>query len=145
MTGVPYLCPACLTELPAGYPYDHVAIDQALAGNRQVFSAMDDDERREVIQYGRRTGMTDFAISARLHRSLAFIRAVASGTPPARQPAKGAHDADIRELWARGLSDRAIAARLGFDVSNVRRTRTRLQLPANYSAIGQPVRHLEAA
>ena len=26
------LCPACLTELPADYPYDHVAIDQALAG-----------------------------------------------------------------------------------------------------------------
>lgn len=139
------LCPRCLAELPAGYPYDHVAIDQALAGNRKVFSAMDDDERREVIQYARRTGMTDFAISARLHRSLASIRAIASDTPPARQPTKGVHDADIRELWTRGLSDRAIAARLGLGVSNVRRTRTRLQLPANYTTIGQPVRHLEAA
>jgi hypothetical protein len=140
------MCPNCLAELPAGYPYDHVAIDQALAGNRAVFDAMDDGERREVVEYARRIGMSDFAISTRLRCSVATVRNIAgAGKPPARQPAKGVHDTDVRELWSRGLSDRAIAARLGLFASNVYRIRTRLRLPANYTTTGQPIHHLEAA
>jgi hypothetical protein len=105
-----------------------------------------DDERREVLEYARRIGMSDFAISTRLRCSVATVRNIAGAeTPPARQPAKRVHDADVRELWSRGLSDRAIAARLGLFASNVYRIRVRLRLPANYTTTGQPIHRLEAA
>jgi hypothetical protein len=60
---IPTICPACCQELPPGYPYDHVAIDQALAGHRRVYG----DELTEAIRVAARRGLTHFDISRRLH------------------------------------------------------------------------------
>jgi hypothetical protein len=73
---IPTICPACCQELPPGYPYDHVAIDQALAGRRLLHG----DELAEAIRVAARRGLTHFDISRRLHVGYTTIDA-ALGLP----------------------------------------------------------------
>jgi hypothetical protein len=74
---IPTICPACCQELPPGYPYDHVAIDQALAGQRLLHG----DDLPEAIRVGRRRGLSHMDIAAALHCGHSTVAAVL-GLPP---------------------------------------------------------------
>lgn len=68
------LCPYCLDELPDDYPYDHVAIDLALAGNARIHG----DERYEAVRVGLARGMSPDAIGKRLHLDRSVVRQLAA-------------------------------------------------------------------
>jgi hypothetical protein len=130
------LCPKCLNVLPDDYPFDHVAIDRALAGDTSVLRGMDLAERRELVQTARRSGMTEYAIAARLNRSAGEIRRWFDGPRP-RSPRTTAFDHAVRALYeAERLSDPAIARRLGVSKNAVLVSRRRQHLPALYASYG---------
>lgn len=139
MTGLPDLCPRCLTELPADYPYDHVAIDYALAGNHAVFTAMGQAERREVVRAGRALGLSDNIIAVRLGRNRTDIRRLMSGTIKNRtSPERLAQiDQQVRQLWEQQLTDSAISRHIGVRAEQVVRSRYRQNLPALYGPGGK--------
>jgi hypothetical protein len=128
------LCPACLAVLPDGYQSDHVAIDLALAGNTAVLKRMPRPERRDLVTWGRRQGMTDSEIAARVHRSVGEIRNWFTDPVPAYR----AHidDDAVHQLWQEGLSDRQIAERLGAGHNAVLLSRRRQHLPALFTSGG---------
>ena len=135
----PTLCPQCLNVLPDGYPFDHVAIDRALAGDTSVLAAMPPAERRELVLDGRRRGLEDWEIAALVHRSTARVRrwvANETGRRPGRPSA--IDDAAVRRLWQAGLSDRAIAGELGAGRNAVFLSRRRQGLEALFTSGGQP-------
>lgn len=122
------LCPACCQDLPPGYPYDHVAIDQALAGQRTLHG----DELREAIRVAARRGLTHHEISKRLHVGYTTIDAVLAIKP---EPVDDA----VKRLHAAGKDDYAIAIALGLDRRKaVQNARARLGLPALYGPGGRP-------
>jgi hypothetical protein len=54
------LCPKCLNVLPEDYPFDHVAIDRALAGDHTVIRGMPLAERREIVRIAETRGLTTY-------------------------------------------------------------------------------------
>jgi hypothetical protein len=124
---IPTICPACCQELPPGYPYDHVAIDQALAGRRLLHG----DELAEAIRVAARRGLTHFGISRRLHVGYTTIDA-ALGLKP--EPVDDA----VKRLHAAGKDDYAIAIALNLGSRKaVQNARNRLGLPALYGPGGR--------
>jgi len=59
LTALPEFCPQCLTPLPSGYPFDHVAIDRALTGDSSVLRQMREVELAEAFRVGRARGMSE--------------------------------------------------------------------------------------
>jgi hypothetical protein len=135
---MPELCAACLTELPAGYPYDHVAIDLALTGRRDLFKAMTAGERREVVLTGLARGLTLNIITTRLNWTYGRIQELLPADHPLsvtrQQPDL---EQAIRELWAADLKDIEISLRIGQHVSVVGKVRKRLCLPAKFGPGGR--------
>lgn len=133
MNDVINLCPNCLTELPDDYPYDHVAIDYALDGQPGLFRAMDREERREVLLEGRRHGISDQALATRFGISWRRVQLLADPHwTDGRRNRPHPHDDLVRALWKQGLSDRAIAPRIGLSHAAITVIRKRLGLPAHY-------------
>lgn len=129
------LCPKCLASLPDGYEFDHVAIDYALAGNTAVLKRMPRTERRELVAWGRRLGLTDNVIAERVHRSTAEIHNWLVDQTP-RPPRSAAIDPEVKALWEQGLADRQIAARLSVGKSTVFQSRRRQGLAALFLSGG---------
>lgn len=100
------LCPACLTELPADYPYDHVAIDQALAGRR--IKLANDAERGEAVRIGVAHGMTLNQVALRLRIAHSVARQV-PGLADIQAARREQLDAQVTRLVAAGHSAYAIA------------------------------------
>lgn len=134
---LPEFCPSCLDELPDGYPFDHVAIDRALAGDSAIFGRMAADERRETITVGRRRGMTDSAIAVAINRSLEQVHRIMGEATRTSTGPKPKHDALVLKYWQHGLSDHQIAFRLGIARSTVGRTRARQGLAPHYTPAHQ--------
>lgn len=110
------ICPACLVELPADYPFDHVAIDRAIAGDRAVFRALPEDEQREAVvtALARGTSLRDLAES--LNLLIPHLQALLPDEHPESAASESARtERLIRELWAQGLQDVTIAARTGLN------------------------------
>lgn len=130
---VPDLCPSCLTELPPDYPFDHVAIDLALAGNTAVLERMPRAERVEMVRVAYARGLTESQVGLRVHRSITEIR---RWLAPRKERVRGSkHDATVRELWEQDLTDRQIASRIGKTKTMVFYARKRLKLPARHLPI----------
>lgn len=81
------MCPACLADLPAGYPYDHVAIDEALGCHpdwaRPLYRALTVDERGELVRVALSRGFTINALTRRFGQSCARLRQLAALPAPA--------------------------------------------------------------
>lgn len=123
------ICPACLTELPAGYPYDHVAIDRAGRGDRNLFTTMPTAERREVVIAALARGVRLTDLARTLNWTYTSLQSLLPDDHPesTRSHAERA-DRQVRELWEQGLQDVTIAARTGLNPSTVGRVRKRLGL-----------------
>lgn len=127
---VPTLCPACLTELPASYPYDHVAIDRAAGGDRTAFAAMSAGEKREVVVTGLAHGAALLDLSILLSWPYNRLQEVLPDGHPASRASQVAEvERLIRDLWEQNLLDVTIAARTGLNPSKIGRIRKRLGLP----------------
>lgn len=124
------LCPSCLDELPAGYPYDHVLIDRALAGNRAAWFAMNDDERGETVRVGLAHGRTYTQLSNLLRRSATDLSRYAGDATPT-------FDAQVKTLYTKGRNDTEIGLALGVHRRTVQTSRSRQQLPALYGPAGR--------
>jgi hypothetical protein len=130
------LCPACLRELADNYPYDHVAIDRALAGQPELFTAMTHAEQREAVLTGLERGMSITLLAKRLHCRGGYLRELLPADHPesvenARQrraAERAALDTTIRTLWAEGIPDTDIALRTGHSVYVIADARRRLAL-----------------
>lgn len=139
-------CPGCLTVLPDGYEFDHVAIDRALAGDTSVLAAMPPTERRELVLEGLRRGLREYEIAALMRRSFSEIKRWLTDTRPCRRDQlTAARDAAVRELHREGLSDNAIAKRLGIRKNAVFISRHRQGLPALFNSYGPIRREATAA
>lgn len=135
---MPDLCAACLTELPAGYPYDHVAIDLALTGRRDLFEAMDAGERREVVLTGLGRKVSLWEISRRLDWPYGHLQELLPEDHPLSATRRQAClERQIREMWADDLKDVEIALRLGQHASVIGRVRKRLCLPSKFGPGGR--------
>lgn len=128
---LPELCPACLTELPDEYPYDHVRIDRAIAGNPALFRSMADDEQREVVTAGRRQGMTNYAIAVRIGSTSVYIATLMDEDITAEL------NQSVAELHAKGLNDLAISLHVGCHRGVVAKVRQRLGLETLYGPGGR--------
>src|SRR5687768_11286343 len=103
----PTLCPACLTELPADYPYDHVAIDAALGRRPDLFRRMDRDEKTETVLTGLSRGMSVNRIALWFGWANADLRLLLPADHPVRAEAGNDLEQMVRELWERDLPDSA--------------------------------------
>lgn len=129
-TGELRLCPACLTGMPADYPHDHVEIDRAAAGDRDLFARMDLGRRRETVIVALARGASLHDLSSRLRWPYPALR----GYLPDEHPQSAVSEAAAVEplvlaMWQKGRSDIAIAARVGCDPRNVGKIRQALGLP----------------
>jgi len=123
------ICPACLSELPDDYPYDHVAIDRAVAGDRPLFVAMSTEERSEVVSTGLSRGATLLDLVNLLSWPFGQLQAVLPDEHPESTASRNARvEQQVRQLWAQGLRDVTISARTGLNPSKVGRVRKRLGL-----------------
>jgi hypothetical protein len=125
------LCPSCLTELPVGYAFDHVAIDRVLAGAaRDLFAAMTADERREVVLAGLSRGMTLMSLRDLLSWGYQHLQALLPDEhPDSKRSADARLERRIRQLWSQGITDAVIATELGCEPSKIGRFRRRMGLP----------------
>jgi hypothetical protein len=130
------LCPACLTELPDNYPYDHVVFDRALNGQPQLFDQMRTRERRELILISLSRSMPITELAHRLGRDVSKLRALLPAEHPEsltnfrhrRATERTQLDNTVRALWDRGLSDTDIALRTGYSAYVIGDIRRRLGL-----------------
>jgi Helix-turn-helix domain len=125
------LCPGCLTELPPGYPHDHVLFDQALTKRPDLYKTMTVDERAELVRAGLARGMTVDQIARHFHTSTSTIRNLAGGDVPV------ALDQQIRRLYHRGHTDYEISLALDVSRSTVQRSREKQGLPPMYGPGGR--------
>lgn len=136
---VPDLCPACCTELPADYPFDHVAIDLALDDQPALFRQMTRPERAELILVALSRGMNINQIALRFGRTHIEITAL---TPVHLRPAGRAQqtaelEQQIRQLWEQGLNDIQISLRTGRARGTVSKVRERMDLAAHFGPGGR--------
>lgn len=139
----PDLCPHCLDELPADYPYDHVAVDKAVAGDTRIFRAMTRDEQREVIRTGRARGLTITALSVKLGRSTTDLHDLMGEPVGEDDDERRALNERITQLWQAQLTDADIGLRTGLHPGSVQKIRTRLKLPAHRGPGGRLRRGLQ--
>jgi hypothetical protein len=128
---LPDLCPGCLAELPADYPFDHVRIDRALAGGRAMFRSMEADEQREVIRTGRERGLSDSAMARAFGLSHTGIHTLMG------DERRTEVDDQVRVLWESEFNDSVIGMRLGIHPGTVNKIRTRLGLASLYGPGGR--------
>jgi hypothetical protein len=129
MSEDPYLCPSCLAELPGDYPFDHVAIDRAVHGDRSLFAAMGTGERCEVILTALVRGTGLLELSTLLNWPIANLQELLpDGHPLSRAAEQSQLENVIRAMWARGATDVVISARTGWNPSKIGRIRKRLGL-----------------
>jgi hypothetical protein len=124
------VCPACLMQLPDGYPYDHVAIDRVLSGDRILFAAMSRAEKQQVVITGlaRRRSLRD--LTDQLTWPYAALQTLLPDEHPQSKAAESTRvEAQITELWHRRLSDVEICIRTGLNPGKIGRIRKRLGLP----------------
>ena len=132
------LCPACLTELPADYSFDHVAIDLALSHQPQRFRAMGPAERTEVVVTGLARGRTLIALADRLGWPYNRLQQLLPDDHPHSQTVQRAVlEQRVRELWLQQLSDSAIAMHTGQNASAVGKIRKDLGLPSRFGPGGR--------
>jgi hypothetical protein len=134
------LCPACLAELPADYPFDHVLIDRALSSQPHLFRTMSHSERTEVVLTGLARGRSLNGLAVGLSWPFAHIQALLPDEHP--QSAKSQREAlekRVAELWSQGQSDSTIALRTGKNAAVIGRVRKDLGLA---SLFGPGGRHL---
>lgn len=81
----PTLCPHCLTELPADYPYDHVAIDLALTTRPHLYTTMRRHEKHETVRTALERGWTLTDLSRHLNRGYNTIKIAAQPPQPIRR------------------------------------------------------------
>jgi hypothetical protein len=138
------LCPACLTELPADYPFDHVAIDQALSTRPRLFTTMDAAERAETLRVGTDRGMGLVDLARQFGADRHDIRALIplDVVPQAERSAK--LEAAVKAGWEKGLSDSAIAMTSGSHVGSIAKVRRRLGLESLYGPGGRPKNRVPA-
>lgn len=130
-----YLCPACLTELPDDYPFDHVAFDRALRGDRDLFAAMDTTTRGEVVATGLARGLTLMHISRALNWPYNRLEELLAGDPGGE---RARQEELIRQLWEQDLNDTAIAERIApLTASSVQKIRCRMGLPSKFGPRGR--------
>ena len=123
------ICPACLIELPAGYPFDHVAIDRAAGGDRALFVDMPSDLRREVVITALARGSSLYDLMQILNWPYSSLQSVLPDSHPESTQSQDIRSEQlIRQLWERGLQDVTISARTGLNPSKVGRIRKRLGL-----------------
>jgi hypothetical protein len=123
------ICPACLAELPAGYLFDHVAIDRAAGGDRALFARMQEAERREVVTTTLARGAGLHNLAQTLNWPYTHLQALLPDShPESRQSQQADAEQLIRQLWEQGLQDTTISARTGLNPSKVGRIRKRLGL-----------------
>jgi len=109
------LCPACLTEFPVGYPYDHVAVDRAVAGDRRTFVSMTTPERAEVVITGLAGQATLLDLVALLSWPYNQLQALRPDEHPASRASQDAEEERlVRELWERRTCSTS-PSRLGQD------------------------------
>jgi hypothetical protein len=137
------LCPSCLNKLPADYPYDHVAIDRALAGGgtaRVAFAAMSRDEKAEVIRVGRDHGLSLRQVAQRVRRNAADLQYLLDEPEEPTADPQVAFDAKVAELYALGHSDEMIGLCIGGNRKTVQKSRDRQGLPPLYGPGGRASR-----
>jgi hypothetical protein len=126
------ICPSCLTELPDGYPFDHVRIDKALGPitGPDLFRAMSKAERREVVLTALRRGVTMRALAERLNFRRDYVQGLLPDEhPESRMSNQVRLEEQIRTMWSKGDSDQVIALLTDWEPSKIGRTRQRLGLP----------------
>jgi hypothetical protein len=131
------LCPACLEDLPADYPFDHVAIDLALGDRPELFTAMSMDERTETVRIGLARGLTLSHLSERFRSSWAQMQLLVPAD--VRLPVRTDQELldRIRELWELDLNDCEIGLRLSKAPGTVCKLRVRLELPSKFGPGGR--------
>lgn len=133
------LCPVCLTELPPGYDFDHVAIDRALDSDPDLLNAMDPAEQCEVVLTGLARGLTVTGIARRFGWSTGRVRALlpdehpesTAGARKRRAAQRRQLDQLVHDLAAQGLPDTEIALRTERSVYVITDTRRRLNLASH--------------
>jgi DNA-binding CsgD family transcriptional regulator len=133
---LPTLCPACLETLPAGYEFDHVAVDLALDDRPELFAGMSHDERAEVVRTGLARGLNATQMSRRFHTSVAQIHALLPEQDRPSLDDKQELLAQIRQLWEQDLTDSEIGLRLSKAPGTVNKLRARMKLPAKFGPGG---------
>jgi hypothetical protein len=128
--GVLDICPACLAQLAEDYPFDHVAVDRGVAGDRSVFAAMAGPERLEVVVTALSRGVTLLDLADRLAWPYHHLQEMLPPEhPESVESATATAEKIIRELWEQKLADVTISARTGYNPSKIGRIRKRLGLP----------------
>lgn len=130
LTGTATLCPSCLTELPPGYPYDHVAIDRALTGRPELFRTFSPAEQAETVKAGLTRRMSYNRLARLFHRSVAHLRDLAGDVP-------ASFDVQVHQLYRRGHNDQEIAVSLGVHRKTVQTSRDRQGLAPLYGPGGR--------
>jgi hypothetical protein len=132
------LCPSCLADLPADYPYDHVETDQALTSRPDLFTRMDRVQRVDTVIAGLAKGMTLNQIALHFRWQHAHIQALLpDGHPQSTAAEKTWIEQQVRDLWGQDLSDSAIAIRIGRHPHAVCKIRARLKLPSKFGPGGR--------
>lgn len=113
------LCPACLTELPPDYPYDHVAIDAVLTGRRVKLA--DDAEKAEAVRIGMTRGIGLARLAVQLHINYKAAQQI-DGVQELQQAARDRQSAEIARLFRAGHTAYTIATLTGYDRKAVHRS-----------------------
>lgn len=121
-TAATELCPACLTELPADYPYDHVAIDAALGGRRVKLAG--NAEKAEAVRIGMARGRSLTWVAARLRLTYTDARQL-DGVAELQQAALDHRDAEVARLAVAGHTAYTIANLTGYARATVHRSMER--------------------
>ena len=128
------ICPACLTLLPDGYQFDHVAVDRAISGDRTIFAAMTEPEKVDVVVTALSRGFTVSRLAKTLSWPYVRIQQLVPAGHPCSIAEKTARDEQkIRELWEKGLRDVDISAATGINPTQIGRTRKKLGLATRRS------------
>jgi hypothetical protein len=124
------ICPACLMELPAGYRYDHVRIDRVLGGDRALWLAMRQPERREAVLTGIGRRVYPQRLAELLDISYHHVQGVLPDEhPQSRASFVAAAEEKVVRLWMAGATYSEISAASGLDPRTVTKVRHARGLP----------------
>lgn len=132
------LCPSCLIELPDDYPFDHVEIDRAVAGDRRVFADMNREQRTDVVVTGLARGKSLNQLAVQFGWSFDRIQELLPDEHlQSAEKSRSELQIRIRELYDQDLTDGDIALRLGRPLGTVSKMRSRMKLPSKFGPGGR--------